>query len=66
MYLDKMVILYVVNPLYAAIRKSEDDLLLPMGDPAMTNSYMGLAYDICVKGLQISIGLPVYQHLLCA
>ncbi len=46
-----MVILYVVNP-YAAIRRSEDDFPLPTGDPAMTNSYMGLAYDIERNGLE--------------
>ncbi len=38
--------------IYAAIRRSEDNFTLPMGDPAMTNNYMGLAYDIERNGLE--------------
>ncbi len=37
--------------IYAAIKRSEDNFTLPMGDPAMTNSYIGLAYDIGRNGL---------------
>ncbi len=52
MYLDQDG--NIVNPsIYAAIRRSEDNFTLPMGDPAMTNnSYMGLAYDIERNGLE--------------
>ncbi len=37
---------------YVAIKRSEDDFPLPMGDPAITNSYVGLAYDIERNGLE--------------
>ncbi len=46
MYLDQDGNIACNQSIYAAIRRSEDDFPLPMGDPAMTNSYMGLAYDI--------------------
>ncbi len=60
-----MVILYVINPYnnYAAIRRSEDNFTLPMGDPAMTNSYMGLAYDIERNGLQDKAYPAVRRHV---
>ncbi len=50
-----MVILHVINPYsYAAIKRSEDNFIIQtaMGDPAITNSYMGLAYDIERNGLE--------------
>ncbi len=46
MYPDQDGNIVCDQSIYAVIRRSEDDLPLPMGDPAMTNSYMGLAYDI--------------------
>ncbi len=51
MYLDQDGDIVCDQSIYAAIRRSEDDYPLPMGDPAMTNSYMGLAYDIERNGL---------------
>ncbi len=53
MYLDQDGNIVCIQSIYAAIRKSEDNFTLPMGDPAMTNtSYMGLAYDIEWNGLE--------------
>ncbi len=49
--------------IYAAIRRSEDNFTLPMGDPAMTNSYMGLAYDIERSGLQDKAYPAVRRHV---
>ncbi len=49
--------------IYAAIRRSEDNFPLPMGDPAMTNSYMGLAYDIERNGLEDKIYPAVRRHI---
>ncbi len=52
MYLNQDGNIVCNQSIYAAIRRSEDDFPLPMGDPAMTNSYMGLAYDIERNGLE--------------
>ncbi len=52
MYLDQNSNIVCDQSIYAAIRRSKDDFPLPMGDPAMTNSYMGLAYDIERNGLE--------------
>ncbi len=46
MYLDQDSNIVCNQCIYTAVRRSEDDFPLPMSDPAMTNSYMGLAYDI--------------------
>ncbi len=51
MYLDQDGNIVCDQSIYAAIRRSEDNFTLPMGDPAITNSYMGLAYDIERNGL---------------
>ncbi len=51
MYLDQDGNIICNQSIYAAIRKSEDGFNFPMGDPAMTNSYTGLAYDIERNGL---------------
>ncbi len=52
MYLDQDSNIVCNQSIYTAIRRSEDDFPLSMGDPAMTNSYMGLAYDIEWNGLE--------------
>ncbi len=52
MYLDQDGTIVCSQSIYAAIRRSEDNFPLPMGDPAMTNSYMGLSYDIERNGLE--------------
>ncbi len=52
MYLDQDGNIVCNQSIYSAIRRSEDNYPLPMGDPAMTNSYMGLAYDIERNGLE--------------
>ncbi len=52
MYLDQDGNIVCDHSFYAAIRRSEDDFPLPMVDPAMTNSYIGLAYDIERNGLE--------------
>ncbi len=52
MYLDQDGAIVCSQSIYAAIRRNEDNFTLPMGDPAMTNSYMGLAYDIERNGLE--------------
>ncbi len=51
MYLDQDGNIVCSQSIHAAIRRSENFTLL-MGDPAMTNSYMGLAYDIERNGLE--------------
>ena len=48
MYLDQDGNIVCDQSIYAAIRRSEDNFILP----AMTNSYMGLAYDIERNGLK--------------
>ena len=52
MYLDQDGNIVCDQSVYAAIRRSEDDFSLPMGDPAITNNYMGLVYDIDRNGLE--------------
>ena len=52
MYLDQDGNIVCDQSIYAAIRRSEDDFPLPMGDPAINNTYMGLAYDIERIGLE--------------
>ncbi len=52
MYLDQDGNIVCNQSIYAAIKRSEDTFSLQMGDPAMTNSYMGLAYDIERNGLE--------------
>ncbi len=52
MYLDQDGDIVCNQSIYAAIRRSEDDSPLPMGDPVITNSYLGLAYDIERNGLE--------------
>ncbi len=52
MYLDQDGNIVCNQSIYAAIRISGDNFTLPMGDPAMTNSYMGLAYDMEWNGLE--------------
>ncbi len=52
MYLDQAGNIVCNQSIYAAIRRSEDDFLLPMGDPAITYSNVGLAYDIERNGVE--------------
>ncbi len=52
MYLDQDGNIVCDQSIYAAIRRSEDNFTLPTSNPAMTNSYMGLAYDIERNGLE--------------
>ncbi len=63
MYLDQDGNIVCNQSIYAAIRRSEDDFPLPMGDPAMTNSYMGLAYDIERNGLEDKAYPAVRRHV---
>ncbi len=63
MYLDQDGTIVCNQSIYAAIRRSEDDFTLPMGDPAMTNSYMGLAYDIERNGLEDKAYPAVRRHV---
>ena len=63
MYLDQDGNIVCDQSIYAAIRRSEDDLPLPMGDPAITNSYMGLAYDIERNGLEDKAYPAVRRHV---
>ena len=49
MYLDQDGNIVCNQSIYVAIRRSET---LLMGDPAITNTYMGLAYDIERNGLE--------------
>ncbi len=52
MYLGQDGNIVCSQSIYAAIRRNEDDFTLPMGDPAINTSYMGLAYDIERNGLE--------------
>ncbi len=52
MYLDQDGNIVCNQSIYAAIRRSEDNFTLPMGDPASNTSYIGLAYDREKNGLQ--------------
>ena len=63
MYLDQDDNIVCNQSIYAAIRRSEDNFTLPMGDPAMTNSYMGLAYDIERNGLEDKAYPAVRRHV---
>ncbi len=63
MYLDQDGNIVCDQSIYAAIRRSEGDFTLPMGDPAITNSYMGLAYDIERNGLQDKAYPAVRRHI---
>ncbi len=51
------------NIVYAAIRRSEDNFNFPMGDSAMTTSYMRLAYDIERNGLDHKANPAVRRHV---
>ncbi len=46
MYLDQDCNIVCSQSIYAAIKRSEDNFPLPMGDPDMTNSYLELVYGI--------------------
>ena len=63
MYLDQDGNIVCDQSIYAAIRRSEDDFTLPMGDPAITNTYMGLAYDIERNGLEGEAYPAVRRHV---
>ncbi len=63
MYLDQDGNIVCSRSIYAAIRRSEDDFPLPMGDPAINNSYMGLAYDIERNGLEDKAYPAVRTHV---
>ncbi len=63
MYLDRDGNIVCNQSIYAAIRRTEDDFPLPMGDPAITNSYMGLAYDIERNGLEDKAYPAVRRHV---
>ncbi len=63
MYLNQDGNIVCYQSIYAAIRRSEDNFPLPMGDPAMTNSYMGLAYDIERNGLEDKAYPAVRRHV---
>ncbi len=52
MYLDQDDNIVCSQSIYAAIRRSEDNFTFPLRDSAMTNSYVGLAYDIERNGLE--------------
>ncbi len=45
-YLDQDGNITCDQSIYAAIRRSEDDFTIPMGDPAITGSYLELVYGI--------------------
>ncbi len=51
-YLDQDGNIVCSQSIYAAIRRSEDAFPLPMSNPAITNSYLGLAYAIERNGLE--------------
>ncbi len=55
MYPDRDCNIICNQSMYAAIRRSEDDFTLPMGDPAINTSYMGIAYDIERNGLEDNV-----------
>ncbi len=63
MYLDQDGNIICNQSIYAAIRRSEDDFTLLMGDPAINNSYMGLAYDIERNGLEDKAYPAVRRHV---
>ena len=63
MYLDQEGNIVCDQSIYAAIRRSEDNFTLPMGDPAITNTYMGLAYDIERNGLEDDAYPAVRRHV---
>ncbi len=63
MYLDRDGNIVCNQSIYAAIRRSEVDFPLPMGGSAMTNSYMGLAYDIERNGLEDKAYPAVRRHI---
>ncbi len=62
MYLDQDGNIVCDQSIYAAIRRSEDNFILPMGDPAITNRYIGLAYDIERNGLEDMVYPAVRRH----
>ena len=63
MYLDQEGNIVCDQSIYTAIRRNEDDFTLPMGDSAITNTYMGLAYDIERNGLEDSAYPAVRRHV---
>ncbi len=63
MYLDQDGDVVCSQSIYAAIRRSEDNFTLPMGDQAITNSYMGFAYDIVRNGLEDKAYQAVRRHV---
>ncbi len=64
MYLDQDGNIVCNQSIYAAIRRSKDGFPLPMGDPAINTSYVGLAYDIGVNGLEQDKPYPaVRRHI---
>ncbi len=63
LYLDQDGNIVCNQSIYAAIRRSEDNFSLPMGDPAINTSYMGLAYDIERNGLQDKAYPAVRRHV---
>ncbi len=63
MYLGRDGNIVCDQSLYAAIRRSEDNFTLPMGDPAITNtSYMGLTYDRERNGLVEDEAYPAVKR----
>ncbi len=60
MYLDQDGNILCNQSIYAA---SGDNFTFPMGDSAMTNSYMGLAYDIERNGLEDKAYPAVRRHV---
>ncbi len=63
MYLDQDGDIVCSQSIYAAIRRSEDNSTLPMGDQAITNIYMGFAYDIERNGLEDKAYPAVRRHV---
>ncbi len=64
MYLDQDGNIVCNQSIYYATIRSEDNLTPPpMGDSAMTNSYMGLAYDIEGNGLEDNAYPAVRRHV---
>ncbi len=62
-YLDHDDNIVCNQSIYAAVRRSEDDFILPMGNSDITNSYMGLAYDIERNGLEDKDYPAVRRHV---
>ncbi len=62
MYLDQDGNIVCNQSIYAAKRRNEDDFPLPMGDPAINISYLGLAYDIGVNGLEQDKPYPAVRR----